>query len=596
MRRSIQNLVLAVGFFAVAAAIAIARAAPATGYEGSIYAATPTATWAGLAVGLGIAVCATVVCRRHQQHLAIGLGALSVTAIVSLPVIRNYRFLGLGDGLTHLGWARDFVAGDLLPHQLFYPGLHAVTSALHLLGGIPLERAMLITVVLLFVPFVVFVPLVVRDVTGNAMAVGFAAVASWFVLPINNVATHMGPHTNSNALFLVPVALFAFVAFLRRRGELERLPFGLSPFSALVIVVGVGLLLVHPQQMINVVVVIGTIAGVQFLARRRYPDHPIVTQPTVYAHTAVLGGLFVIWALSNERFRRALAGLLYGLLTQDIGGSAEVDQREASLTAIGGSMTELFAKMFLVAAVIGLIAALFVLLVWLGRTSLDAEARTFVTYFALALIPLGGMFLVYFVGTPTMAFRQVGFIYVMLTILGGIAVAHGIGWLSGPLTTPGATALAATFLGACLVLSLLTVFASPIIYNPTQHVSDQQMSGYESAIEHRNDDLLIAGLGYGPDRFGHAINGVEPSEEIAYGGGAGGVVLVDEFEAGNYSGAYHGMDYHFTVSAYDTTREFEVYQELHHSEAALAGLEAEPGANKVISNEEFRMYTVSGES
>ena len=594
MRQVASKLLLSVGFLAVAVAITVAHRTPPTSYESSIYAATPTSTWIGLGIAFAIAIPVVLTDRGRTQALGVALGATAVTTIVALPVIRNYRFIGMGDALTHLGWVRDFVEGDMLPHELFYPGIHSIATVFHLVGGVPLERGLLFAVVFVFVPFVVFVPLVVRDLSGSATAVGFAAVVSWFVLPVNNVATHMGAHTNSNALFFVPVVLFALVAYARRRGDAEALPLGFSPYGALLLVAGAGLLFVHPQQMINVVVVLAAMAFVQYVARRRLEDHPILEHPTVYLHTAALGGFFVLWAVSNDRFRRAFSGLIYGLLTQDIGAGGEVDQRGASLAEIGGSIGELFAKMFLVSALVGLVAGLFVLATWAGLTRVDRETKSFTTYFGIALFPLGVMFLVYFFGTGTMAFRQVGFIFVILTILAGVALAHLFGWLSRGLSTPGANTLAAVALAGCLVLASLTIFASPFIYNPSQHVTDQQLSGYESALTH-GDERLYAGFGFGVNRYGDAVHGTEGTERGNYYGAGDGVVDVEEFEAGNYSGAYGGEDYYFTVSAFDETRELEIYRGLHHSESALEGVESDPSADKVISNDEFRMYAVSAE-
>ncbi|MFC4248228.1 hypothetical protein ACFOZ7_15040 [Natribaculum luteum] len=590
MRRSALNVVLAVGFLALSVAVLLARATPATGYEASIYAATPTGTWVALAVAFAVAIGVTLVARGRYQALGIVLGSTAVTTVVALPVIRNYRYMGMGDALTHLGWTKDFLSGAMLPHELLYPGMHSLATLLHLTGGVSPDRGLLLAVVFVFVPFVVFVPLIVRDVTGNATAVGFAAIVSWFVLPVNKVATHMGIHTNSNALFFVPVVVFAVVAYTRRRAALEALPVGLSPYTVLVIVGGAGLLLIHPQQMVNVVIVLAVISLVQYAARRRLDDHPILEHPTTYAHTFVLGTLFVVWVASNERFRNAFLGLIYGLFARDIGAGGEVDQRGSSLTEIGGSLTELFAKMFLVSAVVGLVVGLFVLFTWLGWTSLDRETKAFVTYFGVALFPLTAMFVVYFVGTPTMAFRQVGFVYVLITILAGVALAHLFGWLSGPITTPGANALAAVFLGACLVLGLLTIFTSPFIYSPTQHVTDQKMSGYESAFD-RTDGRAYAGFGFGVERYGDGINGVEGAENVTYAGEGEGVVDVDEFENESYGSAYDG-EYYFVATEYDVEREIEVYRELHHSESALRGIDTYPGANKVISNDEFRMYSV----
>ncbi|MEY7849681.1 hypothetical protein AB7C87_10850 [Natrarchaeobius sp. A-rgal3] len=595
MNRSASNLTFAVGFFALAAGLLLARANPATSYESSIYTGTPTTVWLCFSLALALAVVAAVGARGRSQTLGIVLGSTTVASIVSLPALRNYRFSGMGDALTHLGWTRDIVDGVLDPHELIYPGVHSLGTAFHLLGGISVERALLLTVVVLFVPFLIFVPLTVREITGSPAAVGVAAIVSWMVLPINNVATHMGVHSNSNALFLVPVVVFALVAYLRRRSTIERLPFGLSPYSALIYLSGIALLVVHPQQMINVVVLVGAVAGIQFLARWRFSDHPVVEQPTTYAHTIVLGTLFAVWTISNERFRNAAVGLVEGVVSADVGAGTEVDQRGASLAEIGGSIQELFVTMFLDAAVIGVIAALFVLVTWLGWTSLDREAAALVTYLALALVPLGGIFLLYFVGTPTMAFRQVGFIYVVLTILGAIGIAHLIGGLSRVITRPGANAVASVGLGALLVLGLLTVYASPIIYNPGQHVTDQQFSGYESGLEHGAEGYSHAAIGYDPFRYDHALHGLEGEDTLSGATTATGEVDPDELAAGNYSGAYHGLDYYLIVTEYDLTREIEVYQELHYDEESLEGLESDPAVDKVISSDEFEMYAVVSE-
>ncbi|QCS42110.1 hypothetical protein [Natrinema versiforme] len=596
MRRSTLNVTVAVGFLAVAMGILVSRANPATAYESSVYAGPPTIVWAGFALALAIAVGTTLSCRGRQQGFGIALGATTVTAIVSLPVIRNYYFAGMGDALTHLGWTRDIINGGTAPHELFYPGLHAIATVLYFVGGVPIERGLQIGIVVLFVPFVVFVPLAVRGMAGNGLAVGLAAIVSWMVLPVNNIATFMGVHTNSNALFLVPPVVFAVVAYLRRRSTLERLPLGLSPFSALVYLTALALLLVHPQQMFNIVILVGAISGVQYLARRRFDDHPMLEHPTTYAHTITLGGMFGLWALGNERFRSAATGLISGLLMQDIGAGAEVDQRGGSLTEIGGSLAELFVKLFLDAAIIGLIVGLFVLAVWLGRTRLDGETKSLVNYVALALVPLGGLFAVYFVGTPTMAFRQVGFIYVLLTILAGIALAQFVGGLSGVISRPGANAVTALVLGTCLVLGLMTVFASPLIYNPGQHVTPEMASGYESGLDHGAEDVPYAGMGYDPYRYDHGINGISGGgDRIGGASAATGSVNATVFSQGNYSGAYPTDEYYFTVTEWDRTKEIAVYDELNYRNAALEGLDTEPGANKVISNDEFEMYAVSSE-
>ena len=596
MNRPTRNAVLAVGYLAIVVAIVAARSAPAEGYEVSIYAATPTPTWIGLGTALAIALWLALRARGIDQAVAVGLGSLAVTTIVGLPLVRGYRFLGKGDGLTHLGWTRDIVDGALLPIELFYPGVHGLATVIHAIGGFEIEQATQLAALLVFVPFVVFVPLVVRAIAGDPLVTGCAAVLAWCVLPINNVATHMGVHTNSNALFFVPVVLFALVAYLSRRSTLDRLPFGLSAYGVVLVVTGLGLLVIHPQQMVNVVAILAVVGTLQWLVRSRRPEHPIATQPTIYAYTVVLGTAFLVWSTTNERFRDALGGLATGLATAEIGGDETVDQHETSLEAIGGSVTELFVLLFLVSTVVAAVGGLYVLWTWLGRSDLSPDGRSHVTYLGVSLVPLAGIFAVYFFGTGTMAFRQVGFLFVVLTILGAVGLGSAAGWLGTRTSAVGVRSLLSLALAACLVLSLATVFASPLIYDPTQHVSEAHYSGYETAFETGQDDHAYAGLGYAVHRYHDGIHGVESVEghSVQLTGWGDGTVDPDAFNDGAVEELYDEEEdeYYVVVTAYDTSREFDVYRELHYEPGGLEDLESNPRVNKYVENDEFVLYEV----
>src|SRR6056297_2167584 len=91
-RRSLEKVALVVGFLAIAVAIVTAYRSPATGYEQSIYRATPTTYWIGTGVAalLGIVVAVTATHRRRDAaHLLVVLAVLSA---IALPAIRGYYF------------------------------------------------------------------------------------------------------------------------------------------------------------------------------------------------------------------------------------------------------------------------------------------------------------------------------------------------------------------------------------------------------------------------------------------------------------------------------------------------------------------------
>jgi len=357
-------------------------------------------------------------------------------------------------------------------------------------------------------------------------------------------------------------------------------------------VLGVGLLLLHPQQMINVVVVVAAIAGLQALVRARRAAHPIADHPPMYTHAVVLGALFSVWVTTRERFRSAVVGLTEGLLTDEVGAGAEVDQREASLGEIGGSLLELGTILFLEAAVIGLLVGGFVLASWLGLTRIDRERLATVTYLGVALLPLGVILGLYFVGTPTMAFRQIGFIFVLLTILAGVAVAQLGGGLTRVLRPTGTTGVLAVGLGVLLVFGLLTLFASPLFFSPGQHVSDETFNGYDSSFEHAAADRPHVGLGFDPYRFDHGLYGADREEALSGATLASGEVDPDAFNEGAYDDAYHEVDYYLAVTEFDLTREFAVYEELHYTQAGFDGLALDEDVDKVVANDEFELYAI----
>ncbi len=143
------------------------------------------------------------------------------------------------------------------------------------------------------------------------------------------------------------------------------------------------------------------------------------------------------------------------------------------------------------------------------------------------------------------------------------------------------------------MLGLLTVFASPLIYNPGQHVTPEMMSGYEDGLDHGAEGVPYAGMGYDPYRYDHGINGIPGGGDTVGGASAAtGTVNATVFSAGNYSGAYPTDEYYFVFTEWDRTKEIDVYQELNYREAALEGLDTDPIANKVVSNDEFEMYAI----
>ena len=586
------EFLLALGCLAVAAAVVIARSSPATGYEVSIYRATPLLVWALLGGALLIAT--VVIVMRTSGNLttiAMVLGGIVMMTIVAMPILRGYNFFGAADSLTHLGWTRDIASGAMDPHSLFYPGYHSLSLAVGRFTGISIRLALLVTTVGLFAAFLVFVPLTAGLITGDVRAMGFGAIVSWFVLPINNVATHLLPHTNSLALFYIPVLLFSLVLFLRSSEDETLLR--TKSTAVMLSILSMGIVLFHIQHAVNVVLLFGGICGAQFITRRFDSRSWVDTHQPLYFQTAILGLLVTTWVFAHDIVAREASLTVQNLYRSDIGATSTVAQRGGSLTAVGGSLSELFVKMFLVSAIIGAVAFVYFVLVRSDRLRVNRDIRKILLYFGIAFVPLVTLFGLYFLGKPKMSFRQLGFMYVLLTILGAMAIARFSYRIDKGV--PFGRPAIGTVLAVCLVLSVLTAFGSPFIYIATPDVSQQEIQGYNTALETRADGFPLAALSSQASRYGDAKYGTAESTTYDFVGAGGGTLNSSAVNDGQPSATYPDSEFHAAFSKRDVVKQTQVYDEINYQESGIRRFDTSYQSNRVLSNGEFNLYYVSSE-
>lgn len=589
------ELMLGAAFLAVVAAVFVARESPATGFERSIYASTPLFTWVFLGVALLVATSvATSTEVDRFGRVALVLGGTAVTAVLSMPIIRGYYFLGGADSLTHLGWTKDLAADVLDPHALFYPAFHTISVAIGRLAGISFEHAVMLTTVVLFLPFLVFVPLTVKAVTGDLRAAAVAGVVAWLVLPVNNIATYVIPHTNSLALFYVPVVLYAVTLYLTGDTQRQTTVFGVSAIGVVLAILNAALVVLHPQHALNVLLLFCAISVVGAVIRRIRPSHPVASHRPLHVQTGLFLLFIVVWIATHETANRAIDATLGSLLDASVGAGAEVAQRGPSLIAVGGSLAEIFAKLFVVSAVFALLTAGYLLAVQVRSIEADRSVRGLAVYFTAGFVVLTIPFALYFLGTPKMAFRQLGFIFVLATITGALGLASLLD--RARQTVPSGRRIVTVALVVCLALSLLTVFPSPFIYKTTPGVSGQEMSGYETAFELQESDVPFATLGSPPYRFSDAIYGTTESKDMDLSGPAEGRLDSGAVNDRALGRAYPSGTYYMVLSRPDIETQVGVWNQLHYDRDALGAVASDPSANRVVANGEFELYVVTNET
>lgn len=580
---------LAIGYLALALGVIVARRTPATTYELSIYGATPLGFWLGIGAALVLALLVLTLpgVRGPIRRGALALASGSVVAVAALPIVRGYHFYGAGDSLTHLGWVRDISAGVLSPLELLYPGVHVTAVFVQATTGIGSERALQLVVLAFVVAFLIFIPLCVRAVIGTNYALVLGVLAALLLVPLNNIGLHLMAHPATQAVLFVPYVLYLLAAYLRSHGSGPRRAAigGLLALSAL------ALLVVHPQMALALLGVFVTISAAQFVYRRTGALETVARQPSLYAHTAVLGVAFVVWTLRFDRATGTMRAVADALLSGATGGS-EVAQRTGTLAALGGSTTELFVKLFLPAVVLAAFAGLVVLASATGRLD-DTDDQTLVRYVTVALLPVLALFGLVFIVDQTFAFRYHGFVMALVTV----AAVVGVRWVSIGVARVGSRGLAQGVVVALFALllpvAIMTMFASPFVYQPSQHVTEEQVAAHDLAFEQRESDVLVTGVAGGTDRYVDAIYGTTIAEDLSIHDEEGGVPAAAF--GPNLTSAYES-DRYIVVTDRNRATETELYDGVRYAEAGYETLERHPNIHRVGTTGDVQVYRLHADT
>lgn len=589
-RRPVRLVLLLVGFLALTIGMVFARAEPASGYEVSIYAATPTGYWIGLAVAYG-AVAAVIVgsYRNRLGAVALFLGGIATLSFVSLPLIRGYRYHGLADALTHLGWVDGMYAGDLAFNDLLYPASHSSIAGFARLAGISTEHASLLYITLLAGLFLLFVPLSAYAVTRHRRVLVIGAFAGFLLLPITNVETMLHYHTYTLTVFFLPAFVFSLVRYLTSDGGRRLGVVTLNRWSAMVAILGLGLLLLHPQVMANVLVLLAAIALLQIGYRLLPRDRLAPIQP-VYAFAGVFGIAWFLWlqTASPEVFgvaERVIDSVIGVFIGEAAPGETVTGQAE-SLATVGGNVVELFMKLFFIPALVGLLAAYAAICVVFKRPIRpDVDTERVVLAFTVAGIVFTPFLLLHYAGAMShLFFRHLGFVFALASIFGavGLHLALASSWVpQWPSITRPAVMIVVLVV---LVASLLVVFPSPYIYNQNHHVTDQAMTGYQAAFDYADSDVPFADIRSSTSRFESAIVPMATVPSVpSFVSGEAFHQPTDDREA----------PFYLAISQVDIDREVIAYAGLRFADADFDALAAHPQVDTLIDGGEFWLYRVT---
>ncbi|WP_144797978.1 DUF6541 family protein [Halorubrum depositum] len=593
--RSAVSIALLVGSISLFAAVSVAEANPAAGYEVSIYASTPLLFWAGIGVALSAGVAGLILGTSWIQWAGgLALTGLSLLSVPALPLIRGYFFYGLGDGLRHLGLARQLFTGDMSFFAEVYPGAYSFSGFLSAFSGVPLEQSMLFVAFTALVLYAVFIVLCVRTILPRRRAVAIAAVSALMLLPLNHISFHPHFHTFSMTTFLTPILLYVVIKHITDRGTDETIPGRLSSTDLGFAVAAVAVVFYHPQTALNVIIVLGAVVAIQRLSGRYLSDTVLARSPPAYGQLLFLAAVFVLWNFQHDAVFNMSANLLASLNGWILGteqGGQIVTERVDSAQSVGLSVGELFVKLFIVPAFYVLVAGA-VVVTNLFSEALDGGSRTVTTTFSFAGIALGVYSVAHFVGEMSgYFFRHIGFGMVLVTILAVIGLTMVGDRVDELRPSPSRLVrmVAVAGLAIALVLSILVVFPSPYLSQPTQHVSEQMYTGHETAMEYRAEGAALASTRSAPRQYSKAM-GLYLDPRLAWG--------VPPEALPSDLRRFRGDDfptqefYYYLQVDQDEEQEVIAYGELRYDESDFTGVGETVGVSRVMTNGRVDVYHV----
>lgn len=542
------------------------------GYSVSLYASTPLVIWVLLGILLCLGLWLTFTTNPVEGLLSVG--AWSVLILV-IPLARGSYLIGKGDGLTHVGWTRDLLSGQLGSTELLYPVLHHFGATTHIITNIPLNRSLLLLVVVFTVLFGVSTVIATRQISrglpsvDNRLAVTLSGLSAVLLLPINHVGSYLMPHPTTQAVLLYPLVIF--VLFRHQESSDRR-------WSVLLLALLTLLLFVHPMHGL----IMTAILAVALLC---LSSASWVTKKTAETRLLVPGSVVglatLAWAFEHKVFRISLVGYLVQFLMMDFGGS-RLSSTSVSLGDIGGSSLDLFLRLLSVSAVFVVLTLMvtwwLIKQVWRG-----AQNKTTLTSFSV-LIALGpvvvGTIVLVFVRGNTVPFRLIAMLMVFGTIFGTIGLAR-LGGRLGPEKRQVRAALG-VFFAVTLVLSAAVYYPSPFIYKGSGEISTAGVQSYATLGEYRAGNQPVRSIRTAPERYFQAAYGVSGAQQrgLLYQGRVNGQRRVPDHFANRRLRTQYAEDYYLFFHVRDRRLETGLYQGFRYSRGDFRYVETEPGVVK----------------
>lgn len=300
------------GFFAgilsLSAAMVVASAFPGDGsYEASIYQAYPTFFWIliGFALVMGVfSALSSVFIYRDSYAWVFGfmLIVASNCLVLSLPLLRDYAFMGMWDSANHYSYTLNIVEYGRPHPENFYPMSHLLAAMFHMLTGIELHAIILIFPLffyLLYMANTLFLAWTIDNRPGvRALIMVLASLLVYSFFGVMFYPTHF-------AVYMMPLFLgWLLRSRLGNTGTLDSLPILLILFF---------LPFLHPWAVISTVVVTATfILSAWWRQLRTGSMSTILSKPSIFLTPLLIVSVtWLAWFTTFQLFGASVQRILH---------------------------------------------------------------------------------------------------------------------------------------------------------------------------------------------------------------------------------------------------------------------------------------------
>lgn len=496
--RAIKTMASACLVLVTVALLAI-RASPASGYEPSIYAATPPMVWASLlfSIACGIGIIVHQVCgKQDHSHLwIIGLALilLSNTIVLSLHILRGYAlWCASGDPGSHLGIIQDLIAKGHITEENFYPVTHIYLAQLSqlldvnpwlLLNGVPVLFGLLSMV---FMYFLAKSLLPGRRQVMLATVTGTALVQGWYL--------NLTPNHLANLAF--PLMLFLLVRSLSP---------GTRQWKALFILIVFLAAPFHPVPCFALFVVLVALWLPEALLAHPLPngasETPVGFKPDIAA-PALLSIWGVTWLSSFYVWNRTILNV-HRLITE--GGPTYFTfliENISEAQAYGYSIVEYFFKAYGDAALY-IILALAAFPILLRRSATEPRLKKVIALYGPLAVIAVAMMVFYFLRLGFGPTRLEIYVVIISSIVAGFMLSELIDRAAsrGQSLAKAAAIVVAVLLFGVSANGILTVYPSPYINSSNPQTTLCEIHGVDWFFSYSDNTTMMSGRCVAPGRF-----------------------------------------------------------------------------------------------